>query len=92
MIGGKLKAGANQPTHKMHIKFLKKLPTNQVEADAILQDMRKDLMDMSDEVSSYDGYDEDKEKEMERTYNLQEGRIMIAERIFDLMFGDPDQI
>jgi hypothetical protein len=77
------------------MKFLEKLPTNKKEADLILKGMEEELMEMSDKFDTGDDFDmdaEEKEKELEREYNLQEGCIMIAERIFDLMFGDPDKI
>jgi hypothetical protein len=72
------------------MKFLEKLPTNKEEASVLLREMQEELNEINKE---WEPEDEEAEKEIDREYALCEGRLMIAERIFDLMFGlDLDQI
>jgi len=72
------------------MKFLEKLPTNKEEAAVLLREMQEELNEMN---KGWQPDNEEEEKEGEREYALCEGRLMIAERIFDLMFGlDLDEI
>lgn len=87
MIGGKLKAGANQPTTNQ----MTTLPTSKEEAKSAIAKMRQERWDAErvyeEEVASAEDEDEEPDaEEHNESVAFMEGQISMAESIFALMF------